>query len=420
MTVRFPFLCLATLLVLNAGHATEDSLQARLDAADPGATVRIPSGLYRIDQPLIVDKPLVIEGDGAILDAAYRCELMTVSAKATGSRIHGLTFRNGGRSSTREWAGIRIDGAERIAVEDCQFIDCNYGIYLAKANEVTLSGNRIKGQPGLEQNSGNGIHLWNCRRISIDGNEINGHRDGIYLEFTKDSHVEGNRVADNMRYGMHFMSSNDCRYLGNRFTANGAGVAVMYSSRVEMRGNVFEKSWGGSSYGLLLKDIRDSHIAENQFLHNSTAIYAQGVNRTRFEGNLLRENGWALRLLSDGLDNVIRENNFIRNSFDVAVNGTLTNHQVEANYWDRYEGYDLGRDGVGDVPYRPVSLYGMLTERVPASLMLLHSFLVQLLDRAERAFPSITPENVVDPTPAAKPNHRAVFSRDSQPNPSTP
>lgn len=414
MTFRFQFQSLTAILAalaINTLAVEADSVQSLLDAAEAGATVRIPPGIHRIAEPIQVAKPLTIDGGGdAIIDAQFHCELMIVTAPGSGTQIRGLTFRNGGRSSTREWAGVRVDGADRVTVESCVFNDCNYGIYLAKAKDGILRGNVIAGHPGIEQNSGNGIHLWNSSRITITENEVTGHRDGIYLEFASGTVAERNRVTNNMRYGMHFMSSNDCRYVGNRFTSNGAGVAVMYSSRVEMTGNVFEKSWGGSSYGLLLKDIRDSRIAGNQFLNNSTAIYAQGVNRTRFEDNLLRENGWALRLLSDGTGNDVSGNDFIGNSFDVAVNGALADHRFAANYWDRYEGYDLGRDGSGDVPYRPVSLYGTLTERVPASLVLLHSFLVQLLDRAEKAFPSITPESVIDAAPAAKPNRRADFS----------
>ena len=59
------------------------------------------------------------------------------------------------------------------------------------------------------------------------------------------------------------MFSDRCKYLHNRFKQNGAGVAVMYTENVQMTDNVFEDNWGGSSYGLLLKDISDSRIASN-------------------------------------------------------------------------------------------------------------------------------------------------------------
>jgi nitrous oxide reductase len=37
------------------------------------------------------------------------------------------------------------------------------------------------------------------------------------------------------------------------------------------------------------------------------------------------------------------------------------------NYWDNYEGYDLDRDGYGDVPFRPVRLFALTISRVASS-----------------------------------------------------
>jgi nitrous oxidase accessory protein len=102
-------------------------------------------------------------------------------------------------------------------------------------------------------------------------------------------------------------------------------------------------------------------------------------------------------------ENNFERNNFKRNTFDMVTNGSLVLNKIKSNYWDRYDGYDLNHDAVGDVPYRPVSLYGTIVERMPAAVMLWHSFLVFLLDRAERAMPAITPENLKDDFPSMKP-----------------
>ena len=80
----------------------------------------------------------------------------------------------------------------------------------------------------------------------------------------------------------------------------------------------------------------------------------------------------------------------------------MLNH-FKNNYWDKYEGYDLNRNGIGDVPYRPVSMYSMIVEQNGAALMLYRSFMVTLLDKAEKVIPSITPENLIDNDPMMKP-----------------
>src|SRR5699024_10093507 len=99
---------------------------------------------------------------------------------------------------------------------------------------------------------------------------------------------------------------------------------------------------------------------------------------------------------------MLTENNFIHNTFDVATNGSLTLNSFERNYWDKYDGYDLDKDKVGDVPHRPISLYSMIVEKYPMAMLLFRSFMVTLLDRTERIMPSLTPENLKDDFPLMK------------------
>jgi nitrous oxidase accessory protein len=91
------------------------------------------------------------------------------------------------------------------------------------------------------------------------------------------------------------------------------------------------------------------------------------------------------------------------NTFDVGTNGTMQLNKFYSNYWDKYEGYDLNKDGVGDVHYLPVSLYSMIVEKIPAATLLLRSFMISILDKAERVIPSITPINLKDEKPFMKP-----------------
>ena len=91
------------------------------------------------------------------------------------------------------------------------------------------------------------------------------------------------------------------------------------------------------------------------------------------------------------------------NTFDVSTNGETQLNYFKSNYWDKYEGYDLNRDGIGDVPYRPVSLFSIIVEQLPPGLLLIHSFMVFLLDKAEKIIPSLTPADLIDETPQVKP-----------------
>jgi nitrous oxidase accessory protein len=95
----------------------------------------------------------------------------------------------------------------------------------------------------------------------------------------------------------------------------------------------------------------------------------------------------------------IRSNNFIANTFDVATNGSLSLNTFEGNYWDKYEGYDLDRDRVGDVPFRPLSLFSVIVEKNPTAMLLFRSFMINLLDRSEKIIPTLTPAQFSDPAP---------------------
>jgi nitrous oxidase accessory protein len=198
------------------------------------------------------------------------------------------------------------------------------------------------------------------------------------------------------------MYSDACRYAGNAFTRNGSGVAVMYTKGVEMTDNRFADNWGPAAYGLLLKEISDARLERNVFSHNTTALVADGANRIVAARNDFINNGWAVRLEGSTVDGRFERNNFIANSFDVATNTRSPSTTFAANYWDEYRGYDLDRDGTGDVPHRPVRLFSALVEHEPASLILMRSTFTTLLDAAERALPSLTPDILVDASPAMR------------------
>ena len=264
-------------------------------------------------------------------------------------------------------------------------------------------GQKILGYAKHEMNSGNAIHCWYSKNITIAGNHAEGHRDGIYLEFVDNSRVENNSVINNLRYGLHFMFSDDDVYLNNQFLRNGAGVAVMFSKSILMENNEFSENWGSSSYGLLLKDITDSEIKKNHFNQNTIGIYGEGVNRTIITNNDFNQNGWALKILGSCADNTIQKNNFLNNTFDVATNSSRNENNYDGNYWsENSHSYDLNKDGISDVPYRPVKLLSYMIENMQSSTILMRSLLVDIINFAEKVAPAITPHNLLDNKPVMR------------------
>jgi nitrous oxidase accessory protein len=373
------------------------SIAEAIQKADAGTTIRIMPGTYR-ERELTINKRLTLAGEGfPVIDAGNEGYILKILADSV--QVRGLEFRNTGISYTRDHAAILIEEADHVVIEGNRFIDNFFGIYLATARNTRVADNLLTASGTREASSGNGIHLWSTWDTEVTGNTISGHRDGIYLEFAKGAIISGNTSNGNLRYGLHFMFSDDSHYHDNTFSENGAGVAVMYSRNVKMTDNRFTRNWGPAAYGLLLKDISDSEISGNLFRDNTIAIHSEGSNRINVHRNRIESNGWAVKVMANSQNNVFSANNFIGNTFDVATNSRRNYNTFEGNYWSRYDGYDLDKTGVGDVPHRPVRLYSLIVEQNPASLILIRSFFIDLLDLAERIMPTLTPETLIDEKP---------------------
>ena len=374
------------------------TVSAALRLARAGDTIAVTAGVYR--EPRIeVGVSVTLLGVGAaILDGGGDHDVLSV--RADGVTIRGLTIRNVAPSYVEDRAGIRLDGVHGCVVEDNLLLDTFFGIYAGRSSGCIIAGNRIEGHARRQTAAGNAIHLFASTGFTVTGNRISGHRDGIYLEFSPHAVIADNESRQNLRYGLHFMFSDSCEYRHNRFEQNVSGVAVMYSHRVAMIGNRFEDNWGPAAYGLLLKEIKDSRVERNLFVRNTVGLYAESADRVVVTGNQFVRNGWAVRLMADATDSEFRHNRFVGNTFDVATNSRSSSPSTFAeNYWDGYEGYDLDRDGVGDVPFRPVRLASVLVEQNAPMLILLHSFFLDLLEVAERLMPVLTPDGLVDRRP---------------------
>jgi nitrous oxidase accessory protein len=389
--------------VLKVGaNAHYKSIKAALKDAQHGDSIIILNGVYK-EGNIVIEKRLVIAGENfPVLDGEFEHEI--ISVKSSYVSIKGLQLQNSGRAAMNDPGAIKIYDAKYVTIEGNIFHDNYFGIYLQYAANCVIKNNILKATQESENQSGNGIHCWKSDSIQVIGNNIEGHRDGIYFEFVTNSIIWRNIAKQNIRYGLHFMFSHKNAYITNYFKNNGAGVAVMFTKQVIMINNTFEENWGDAAYGVLFKELSDCFLSGNTFIKNTTGIFFDGSNRITIEHNVFKANGWGMRMQANCMDNSIAHNNFIGNTFDVATNGSLTLNTFNENYWDKYDGYDLNRDKIGDVPFHPLSLYSVIVEKNPPAMLLYRSFIINLLDKSEKILPSLTPENFVDKRPHTVPH----------------
>lgn len=379
------------------------SVRQAIDSVSAGGTVWVGPGTYH-EHDVVVDKSVRIKAvpgeSQPVIDLEKRGSGLII--RADDVEVSGLMIKNSGMAQTVEAAGIKVLNSARCQIADNRIENSEFGVYLAQSRQCKIERNDIRGTRISESLSGNGIHVWNGEGMTIRDNRVSGNRDGIYLEFVKNTSIQKNISTNNLRYGLHFMYSHQNEYRENVFKNNECGVAVMYSHGVQMFRNRFQGSHGPASYGILLKDISDSFVGANVFLGNTTGIFVDGTTRTTFEQNLFKENGWALKVLGDTDTNEITRNDFIGNTFDVATNASANQNSFHENYWSRYQGLDLNHDGVGDEIYRPIRLSSVLVHHYPASIVLLHSLFFSTLDQIENAIPFLTPKTFTDAKPLMK------------------
>ena len=376
------------------------SIKAAIEAAHDYDTILLTAPVYK-EYNIVVDKPLSIIGENSpVIDGQDKGEVLRIISDNVS--VEGISIINVGTSYTTDYAAIRVVKSKHFRIQNVRLEKLFFGIYLEKSDQGKVIGNTILGDAVEEFSSGNGIHLWYCKDVEVIGNRIEKVRDGIYLEFSDRILIKDNLSSKNIRYGLHFMFSNDDEYISNTFDDNGAGVAVMFSKNIRMFNNTFKNNWGSASFGLLLKEINDARISGNTFKENTIAINIEGSNRIEYSKNDFISNGWALKVMGACYTNTFIDNNFLNNSFDISYNSKLNDNLFERNYWSEYSGYDLDRDGIGDVPHRPVKLFSYIVNRTPETIILLRSLFMDIIDFSEKVSPVFTPDGLMDEKPRMK------------------
>lgn len=380
-----------------------DTIATAISAATAGDTLIIEEGIY-YEHEIIIDKPLTIIGKNRpTIDGDGEGSILRVFGDSV--TIKGLNIRHVGFSHIEEFAAIHIQNATDFKILDNKLEAVFFGILIEKSKRGEISSNDIVGNSEREFYSGNGIHGWNSNELLITDNTVSGLRDGIYLEFVDRSKILRNKSTHNIRYGLHFMFANYDDYEENEFSENGAGVAVMFSKFINMKKNVFSKNWGTASFGLLLKEIYDAEIEGNLFEENTVGIQVEGSTRINYTKNKFYDNGWAVKISGGCFANIFSNNDFSTNSFDLSYNTKMNDNRFEGNYWSSYTGYDLDKDGIGDIPYRPVKLFSYIANRTPETIILLRSLFIDILNFSEKVSPVFTPDDLVDSRPKMKPNN---------------
>lgn len=395
------------------------SIADAIEAAEPGATIEVAPGEY--NEQLVIEKPVTLQGTGMpVIDGGGRGDVIVV--KAAGVTIRGFVIRHSGRVVSDESAGIRLleDGA---TIEGNRLEDVMYGITVWDSGGHTIKDNRISSISEYPvERRGHAIYMYNSTDNLIAGNTISAVRDGFFLGFTKNTHIESNIVTD-ARYGIHYMYSEDNTFKSNVFKHNIAGGALMFSERIIFEQNEFSDNTSvASGYGLLFKDVDDITMVDNWIYGNRIGLTMEGTPHTpggfvNIEHNFISFNQIAVEMTSTTAV-TFTENTFIGNLHLVESRGDIISSKNRwsangrGNFWDGYRGYDANGDGVGDIEYRYEGAYDDLVRENDALRAYSYTPARTALDMAAEWFPVYRPEpRVVDDHPLMSPPMKLAASQ---------
>lgn len=382
--------------------ASADGLRMAVDDAPAGAVLRLGSGVHA--GPIVISRPLVLEGeDGAVVQGPGRGKVISVAAPDV--TIRNLTVRGSGTSLFDMDSGIFLDKtADRAAVENNRLEHNLIGIYVWGAKDARVRSNVVTGRDDLRlAERGNGIQIWNAPGAVVEGNDVARVRDGIFTTTSRRNAFRNNRFSE-LRFGVHYMYTNDSEVSGNVSVGNHVGYAIMYSDRLTIRNN---RSQGDRDHGLLFNFANNSRIDGNAVVDGGEkCVFIFNANGNRFQGNWFEGCRIGIHFTAGSERNQISGNAFVQNRTQVMYVGTRSldwSAGGRGNYWSDNPAFDLNGDGIADSAYRPNDLVDQVVWRYPAAKLLLNSPAMQTVRWAQSQFPALHPGGVIDSAPLMTP-----------------
>lgn len=390
-----PMPALSAVIPLSAGA----SLQNAIDQAQAGDTIRLSAGTYTGN--VIINKPLILEGTPertAIIQGDRTGRTLTISAPDV--TIRHLTVRHSGLSLPKMDAGIFLDkSATRAHIHHNNILDNSVGVYLWGSAYALVEHNRIEGDKTLRVNErGNGVTVWNAPYAKVLHNDISHGRDGIFSNASNFNTFNHN-TFHNLRYGVHYMYTNDSEISHNISRDNAIGYAIMFSERIKVIDNISHRD---KEQGLMLNYANHSQIIGNTVYQSEKCVFIYNANHNQFISNHFEQCGTGIHFTATPEGNTIRENAFVNNQTQIKYVGTRFVDWAEGgrgNYWSDNSAFDLNGDGIGDTAYKPNNIIDQIVWRAPVARLLVNSPAVSIVKWAQQQFPAIMPGGITDSKP---------------------
>jgi len=370
-------------------------LQLYVALTPPGGVLKPEPGVYA--GPVVIDKPMTIDGRGLVtIDGGGEGSIVTIDADDV--TLRGLHLTHSGTSHDKVDAAVLVKAHDAV-VENNVMDKVLFGVHLRKAEGAIIRDNHISSLPRDISLRGDAIRLWYSSDNLIENNDIEKARDLVFSN-AADNRIIGNHIHHS-RIGMEFVFSPGNEIAGNSIDHNITGITVIYSDDLNIHDNHIRHLRNLTGSGISLKESYNAQLSGNEIAHCAVGVLAnaplQPENILTIRDNLLIYNDVAMFFYGEKGGHILHGNRFDNNFLDVMGSGpqTVRDNDWTGNQWDRYQGFDLDGDGVGDQPHR-VWLYAdrIWMERSMARFYRGTPALA-LIDFVERLIPSSQPNLVL-------------------------
>ena len=169
------------------------TIQAAINAARPGDTVRVPPGIYR-ENVLVTQDNITIQGSvGAIMDGTglagdtgITVTPVDPATRITGFRLTGLRIQNYSDN------GVFLVHVDDFHISRGEYMDnAEYGIFPVLSSNGVIDFNRVSGA------NDTGIYVGQSKAVAIKQNHVTDCTVGIEVENSADITVDNNTAIGN-------------------------------------------------------------------------------------------------------------------------------------------------------------------------------------------------------------------------------